>query len=316
MCLNSFLQIYTTQDTLHRTEQQHSTPIPATRSSELMGIRFSISSSQPSKPSLGELPESCVAVIMEYMDPPQICKLASLNRAFRAASSADFVWESKLPPNYHLIIRKIFDVSFPSHLEKRGIYSRLCSLNTFDGGTKKVWLDRSMGKLCLSISAKGLSITYIDDRRYWNHIPTEESTFSSVAYLQQIWWFEVDGEVEFPFPAGTYSLFFRIHLGKASKRFGRRVCNTEHVHGWDIKPVRFQLWTSDGQYVASQCFLKGPGKWRYYHAGDFVVEDGNVSTKVKFSMTQIDCTHTKGGLCLDSVFVYPSEFRKVKEFLN
>jgi hypothetical protein len=101
-----------------------------------MGIRFSVSS-QPSKPSLGELPESCVAVIMEYMDPPQICKLASLNRAFRAASSADFVWESKLPPNYDVIISKIFDTSFPSQLGKRGIYSRLCSLNnTFDGGTK------------------------------------------------------------------------------------------------------------------------------------------------------------------------------------
>lgn len=251
------------------------------------------------------------------MDPPQICKLASLNRAFHGASLADFVWESKLPSNYHVIIQKIFDgSSFPSHLGKRGIYSRLCSLNTFDEGTKKVWLDRSMGKVCLSVSAKGLSITGIDDRRYWNHVPTEESRFSSVAYLQQIWWFEVDGEVEFPFPAGTYSLFFRIHLGKPSKRFGRRVCNTEHVHGWDVKPVRFQLWTSDDQYDSSQCFLKGPGKWRYYHAGDFVVEDSNVSTKVKFSMTQIDCTHTKGGLCLDSVFVYPSEFRKVKEFLN
>lgn len=284
-----------------------------------MGIWFSTtSSSHSSKPSLDELPESCVAAVMEYMDPPQICKLASLNRTFRGASLADFVWESKLPSNYDIILRKIFDAgSFPSHLGKREIYSRLCSLNTFDDdGNKKVWLDRSMGKLCLCISAKGLYITGIDDRRYWNHIPTEESRFSSVAYLQQIWWFEVDGEVEFPFPPGTYSLFFRIHLGKASKRFGRRVCNTEHVHGWDIKPVRFQLWTSDDQHVASHCFLKGTGKWRYYHAGDFVVEDGNVSTKVKFSMTQIDCTHTKGGLCLDSVFVFPSEFRKVKEFLN
>ncbi|XLS77926.1 hypothetical protein HN51_062151, partial [Arachis hypogaea] len=75
--------------------------------------------------------------------------------------------------------------------------------------------------------------------------------FSTVTYLQQIWWFEVDGEVEFPFPAGTYTLFFRLHLGKPSKRFGRRVCNTEHVHGWDVKPVRFQRCTSDGQFVTS-----------------------------------------------------------------
>ncbi|KAK2372165.1 hypothetical protein P8452_45556 [Trifolium repens] len=284
-----------------------------------MGLRFSSfrsNSTASSGPTLGELPESCVASIIAYMDPPQICQLATLNRAFRAASSADFVWESKLPPNYHLLLAKIFQ-DFPINLGKRHIYTSLCRLNSLDGGTKKVWIDKGTGKLCLAISAsKGLSITGVDDRRYWNYIVTEESRFSTVAYLQHTWWFEVDGEVDFPFPAGTYSLFFRIHLGRAHKRFGRRVCNTEHVHGWDKKPVQFQLWTSDGQYVASQCFLKEPGNWTFYHAGDFTVVDGNSSTKVKFSMTQIDCTHTKGGLCLDSAFIYPSEFKKSKAFLN
>ncbi|CAK8539396.1 unnamed protein product [Lathyrus sativus] len=284
-----------------------------------MGLRFSsflFYSTASSGPTLGDLPESCVASIIGYMDPPQICQLATLNRAFNAASSADFVWESKLPSNYHLILNKIFD-DFPIDLGKRNIYVSLCSLNDLDRGTKKVWLDRGTGKLCLAISAnKGLSITGVDDRRYWNHILTEESRFSTVAYLQHTWWFEVEGEVDFPFPAGTYSLFFRVHLGRAHKRFGRRVCNTEHVHGWDKKPVQFQLWTSDGQYVASQCFLKGTGNWTFYHAGDFTVEDGNSSTKVKFSMTQIDCTHTKGGICLDSAFIYPSEFKKSKSFLN
>ncbi|CAI8589770.1 unnamed protein product [Vicia faba] len=204
------------------------------------------------------------------MDSPQICQLATLNRAFNAASSADFVWESKLPSNYHLILNKIFN-HFPVGLGKRDIYVSLCRLNDLDKGTKKVWLDRGSGKLCLAISAnKGLSITGVDDRRYWNHILTEESRFNTVAYLQHTWWFEVEGEVDFPFPAGTYSLFFRVHLGRAHKRFGR----------------------------------------------DFTVADGNSSTKVKFSMTQIDCTHTKGGICLDSAFIYPSEFKKSKAFLN
>ncbi|GAU14125.1 hypothetical protein TSUD_169500 [Trifolium subterraneum] len=64
-----------------------------------MGLRFSsfLSNSTVSSGStLGELPESCVASIIAYMDPPQICQLATLNRAFHAASSAYFVWESKL----------------------------------------------------------------------------------------------------------------------------------------------------------------------------------------------------------------------------
>ncbi|XP_028767519.1 F-box protein PP2-A12 [Neltuma alba] len=190
-----------------------------------------------------------------------------------------------------------------------------CKENDVDG-TKEVWLDKDTGKLCLAMSSKGLSITGIDDRRYWNHIQTEESRFNTVAYLQQIWWFEADGEVDFPFPEGTYSLYFRIHLGRPSRRFGRRVCNNENVHGWDIKPVRLQLWSSDGQYASSQCFLEGSGKWSYYHAGDFVVGNGHTPTKIKFSLTQIDCTHTKGGLCLDSVLIYPTESRKLKPFFN
>ncbi|XP_065858186.1 F-box protein PP2-A12-like [Euphorbia lathyris] len=266
------------------------------------------SQSQESQLSLGDIPESCVASIIEYLDPPEICKLARLNRAFRGASWADFVWESKLPPNYASLIRRILGDDFPRKSSKREIFTRLCRANTFDGGTKKVWLDKITGAVCLSISSKGLAITGIDDRRYWNHVPTDESRFHSVAYLQQIWWFEVDGTLEFPFPPGTYSLYFRLQLGRAERKFGRRVCNTEHVHGWDIKPVRFQLWTSDGQYASSQCFLSDPGKWNMHHGGDFVVENTNASTSLKFSMTQIDCTHTKGGLCLDSVVIYPCKY--------
>lgn len=127
--------------------------------------------------------------------------------------------------------------------------------------------------------------------------------FSSVAYLQQIWWVELAGEIEFQFPPGNYSLFFRLQLGRTLKRFGRRVCGLDRVHGWDIKPVRFHLLTSDGQEATSECYLHSPGNWVHYHAGDFVVEDPNKPIVVKFSMVQIDCTHTKGGLCVDFVLI-------------
>ncbi|XP_042510240.1 F-box protein PP2-A13-like [Macadamia integrifolia] len=265
-------------------------------------------SSSPN-PVLGDLPESCVASILMYLDPPDICKFARLNRAFRGASSADYVWESKLPLNYPYLIDKLLD-EVPVNLSKKDIYARLSHPNPFDGGTKEVWLDKSTGGVFLLISSRALRITGIDDRRYWNHIPTEESRFRTVAYLHQIWWFEVEGEVEFSFPVGTYSLLFRLQLGRASKRLGRRICNPEHVHGWDKKPVRFQLSTGDGQYGQSQYYLSEPGKWSHYYAGDFVVENPNVSTRIKFSMTQIDCTHTKGGLCVDSVLICPSGFKE------
>ena len=95
-----------------------------------------------SKPNLGDLPEDCVALILGYFDPPEICKLASMNRAFRGASWADFVWESKLPSNYEVLLQKVFD-DVPENLGKRQIYERLCRANSFDGGTK-VFLSLSL----------------------------------------------------------------------------------------------------------------------------------------------------------------------------
>ncbi|GMY07089.1 F-box protein PP2-A13 [Fagus crenata] len=262
-----------------------------------------------SKPSLGDMPENCISSILMYLDPPEICKLARLNRAFRGASWADFVWESKLPSNYKFLVREILHEN-PQNLAKKEIYARLCRPNRFDNGTKEVWLEKSSGKVCISFSSKALRITGIDDRRYWNYIPTEESRFQTVAYLRQIWWVEILGELELEFPLGTYSIFFRLQLGKASKRFGRRVCNLDQVHGWDIKPVRFQFSVSNGQHALSECYLCDPGNWVHYHAGDFVIENPSKPTKIKFSMIQIDCTHTKGGLCVDSVLICPKEFRE------
>lgn len=134
--------------------------------------------------------------------------------------------------------------------------------------------------------------------------------FHTVAYLQQIWWLEVEGDIDFQFPHGTYSVFFRLYLGRSSKKLGRRVCKTEHIHGWDIKPVKFQLTTSDGQHAESHSHLDNPGHWVLYHAGNFVSKNSNDLMNIKFSLSQIDCTHTKGGLCVDSVLICNSNARK------
>ncbi|KAM6555939.1 hypothetical protein CsatB_002958 [Cannabis sativa] len=268
------------------------------------GINFGYS--KKAKTVLDDLPENCISTIIKYLNPPEICKLALLNRAFHGASLADFVWESKLPSNYNFLLEKLL-LQSQTYVPKKHIYSKLCQPNRFDGGTKEAWLEKSSGKLCLSISSKALRITGIDDRRYWNYIPTQESRFETVAYLQQIWWVEVIGELELVLGEGSYSLYFRLQLGKGSTRFGRRVCNVDQVHGWDIKPARFNLSTSNGHKASLECYLNNYGKWVHYHVGDFQVENPNMIIKINFSMLQIDCTHTKGGLSLDSVFIYPTQ---------
>ncbi|KAI3800500.1 hypothetical protein L1987_28591 [Smallanthus sonchifolius] len=278
--------------------------------SSLLSPESTDGSRHPAKLQLGDIPESCVALVLSYLDPPEICKLARLNRAFRTASSADFIWDAKLPLNYHHLVEEYL-MKNPSKLGKNEIYRRLTRPVRFDTGNKEFWLDKRTGGLCLSISCKALTITGIDDRRYWNFVPTDESRFHTIAYLQQIWWLEVEGDMDFSFPTGTYSLLFKLRLGRFTKRPNRWVSNHDDdgVHGWDIKPVQFQLSTPNGQHV-SKCFLENKGIWEYHHVGDFVVDDSNVSTKIKFSLAQIDCTHTKGGLSVDSVLICPSNLVK------
>lgn len=141
-----------------------------------------------------------------------------------------------------------------------------------------------------------------------------------MAYCQQVWWFEVSGSVKFPFPPDIYTLTFRVRLGKFYKRLGRRVCNFEHTHGWDLGPVQYELFTSDGQHAVSEYSLDDSdqddtsanlkrGDWIEYKVGEFIVSRSDPATEVRFSMKQIDCTHSKGGLCIDSVSITPSDLK-------
>lgn len=88
---------------------------------------------------LEDIPESCVALVLAYLNPPEICRSAQLNQSFYRASSADFVWESKLPDNYQILVKKLFNEK-PESLLKKDIYAKLCSPIRF-GGATKVLLD-------------------------------------------------------------------------------------------------------------------------------------------------------------------------------
>lgn len=88
-----------------------------------------------SRPKLEDIPESCIALVLSYLDPVEIAKMARVNRAFRAASSADFIWVPKLPSDFEYIISKFPDQGLRDK-GKMDIYAGLSRPSTFDGGTK------------------------------------------------------------------------------------------------------------------------------------------------------------------------------------
>jgi hypothetical protein len=87
---------------------------------------------------LGDLPEPCVAEVLLYLDAPDICRLARLNRAFRGAAAADVVWEAKLPENYGYLLGLVdgAEERDGSEMGKKDIYARLKKPVPIDDGKR------------------------------------------------------------------------------------------------------------------------------------------------------------------------------------
>lgn len=91
---------------------------------------------------LEDVPENCITAMFMYMEPPEICLLARVNRSFHRASRSDTVWEHKLPRNYKFLVARILEDQQQEGdkdkviSRKKEIYARLCRPNLFDAGTK------------------------------------------------------------------------------------------------------------------------------------------------------------------------------------
>lgn len=114
---------------------------------------------------LGEMPELCAAEVLLRLGATDICRLARLNRAFRGAAAADFVWEAKLPENYGYLMGFVHggkeeqDEEESRGMKGRGrvpmgkkeVYARLAKAVPFDDGKRVSLLSFLAGiRICSS----------------------------------------------------------------------------------------------------------------------------------------------------------------------
>ncbi|BBH03308.1 phloem protein 2-A12 [Prunus dulcis] len=143
-----------------------------------------------SKPSLGDLPESCAALILVIWTHRRFANWRSSIGLFVELLGLTSFGNRNCLPIIKLLLEKCSVMVWKIWVKEmfiRGFVSLILSMMT-------VWLDKSTGSVCLSISSKGLAITGIDDRRYWNHIQTEESSFNDISVLMhdaELWKFVV-----------------------------------------------------------------------------------------------------------------------------
>lgn len=69
------------------------------------------------------LPEGCIANILSFTSPRDVCRLSLLSSTFRSAAQSDAVWNKFLPSDFHTILSQSSSLSLPS---KKDLFLYLC----------------------------------------------------------------------------------------------------------------------------------------------------------------------------------------------
>jgi len=286
--------------------------------------------------NLGNLPESCISIILGLTTPRDVCRLSAVSHTFRLAGNSDWVWEKMLPIQYrHLLERLDSPLQLSS---KKELYLTLCHPQLIDCSKKKFWIERATGKLCFILSPRELHITWGDEARYWQWNSREDSSFKEVAELVTVCWLEVRGlfDCKVLSPGTEYTISFRVKLRESrrgvNRIYGHRatIPHLSRPYGWNQKPVKFSVRTAAGDQQIYALYLSDTDKpvaddgyqmttsrhveegWMEFDAGRFFVhEEGDNPGEIDFCMGEWEGGNWKGGLLLDGVKIQPtSSFKK------
>ncbi|KAL7613121.1 hypothetical protein Lser_V15G05939 [Lactuca serriola] len=191
--------------------------------------------------SISVLPEVSLSEILSLTSPRNACRAAAVSKEFKSAADSDTVWKRFLPPDYdEVIAQAVSPVAFDS---QKKLYLHLSDSHILlDRGYLSFQLDKESGKKCYMLGARGLSIAWKDDTRYWEwgHIP--ESRFPEVCILRQVWWLEIRGRIAAVklSPKSTYVAYLVFRTtgyvsglavpGKTKVIYGGTEMKTENVY--------------------------------------------------------------------------------------
>ncbi|KAM3200852.1 F-box protein PP2-B11-like isoform X2 [Capsicum annuum] len=160
------------------------------------------------------LPEGCVADILAFTTPLDVCRLSLVSTSLNSAADSDSVWAKFLPSDYRSVIAGSSTPipEFPS-LKELFVYLSHNHI-LIDQGLKSFSLDKWTGKKCYFLSARDLNITWGDTPEYWGWTSLPESRFPEVARLKIVWWLEIWGTIRAGIlsPLTSYAAYFVYKL--------------------------------------------------------------------------------------------------------
>ncbi|KAG5560582.1 hypothetical protein RHGRI_003788 [Rhododendron griersonianum] len=262
-----------------------------------------------------ELPEGCGSVILSLLSPRDVCRSSAISKGFKSVADSDAVWDRFLPSDHREIVsRSVSPVPFSS---KKQLYFRLAdSPILLDGGKLSFALDKASGKKCFMLGARELTITWGSSPQYWKWMSLPQSTFSEVARLLAVCWFDITGKIEARLlsPKITYVAYLVFEMREVNYGFNSLPINAS---------VRFvgEKGDKEEDEITNIIFLKpqqsGPemsaarglhpqkrmDNWMEIELGEFF--NGRDSGEVEMRLMEVKRGNWKGGIVIEGIELRP-----------
>ncbi|KAI3885852.1 hypothetical protein MKX03_016014 [Papaver bracteatum] len=286
------------------------------------------------------LPENCIAHILSFTTPRDICRSSLVSPVFRLAGESNVVWEKFLPSDYRDIVSRLCSPVAPCSSTKE-LYFHLCNPARIEEGKMTFSLEKSSGKKCYMISARELLITWGDEPMYWIWKSIPQSRFSEVAELRTICWLEIHGKfsrkmlstdtnyaaylilkvTERAYGLDTLPSETSVEVGDQRSSFSAYLCHCDNNKKSPDKLCflhRFELLS--GQVVGEEHRLpccRDDG-WMEIELGKFFSHGGGGGgggcdcggdgdgDEVKMSLLEVNGYHLKGGLVIEGIEIRPT----------
>ncbi|XP_052194763.1 F-box protein PP2-B10-like [Diospyros lotus] len=256
-----------------------------------------------------KLPEGCVAEVVALTSPQDACRLSLVALTFKSAADSDAVWERFLPPDYEDILALADPFTLPA--SKKHLYLWLSDHPLLiDRGTKSFSLEKSSGRKCYMLAARGLSIAWGDTPRYWRWTAAlPDCRFAEAAELVHVCWLEIRGKISTSMlsPNTTYVAFLVFRLTAGAYGFEPPAEAAIGISGYELETQTVYLDRRRGRRHRCQTVprpkVRGDG-WMEIELGEYLNEEGE-ERELEMSVKEVKDLYSKTGLIIQGIDIRP-----------
>ncbi|KAJ9153058.1 hypothetical protein P3X46_026547 [Hevea brasiliensis] len=186
---------------------------------------------------------------------------------------------------------------FYHSLQRKSSFFSLCNNPVLmDDAKKSFSLDKSTGKKCYMLAARGLMIAWGGNPQCWIWKNVPYSRFTEVAELKFVWWLEIRGKIDTSMisPITNYVVAYLVFKMRTDAR------------GFILHPIDVSVGISRSTRRSHMLRLRHPNRsdgWLEVELGEYFKQCGNDGEVLEMSAMEVN--DEKSGLIVQGIEIRP-----------